>query len=131
MADVKGTVLVRPVKKTILMGTANGHFFNKAFQKHMRKALTNAGFGDPAGGKSRYAILPSVKSFSRANGGLTLALWCDAEVDGKLKLQGGGTAKSKNTVPDVKNQKDVQWALDGLAAGWAPNIVKVLKVFFK
>lgn len=131
MADHKRTVLVRPVQKTSQLGAANGLYFNKAFQKHMRKALKNAGFDSPTDGKSKFAIASHVKSYSRANGSLTLALWCDAEVNGKLKLQNGGTAKSKNTVPDVKNQKDVEWALDGLAAGWAPNIVRALKVFFK
>ena len=129
MSKLKRTVAIRTVE-TKKMNPANGAYFDKAFNKHTRAALQKAGYFPPVKGKSKYALRAWVDAFSHRDGNVSVVLKCNAEKDGQLMLQGWPTTENSGTAPGVKTQKDMEWALDELAKGFGPSVVKAFKPYF-
>jgi hypothetical protein len=126
--DLKKTVIIRKLNTDRIQGPGGEHF-NEKFQKYGRKALQAAGFFEPVNGKAKYAIGGSVTEFNRENEMVMVKLSCHAEQDDRMKPEWGKT-NSNGKVPDVKNEKDFLWALDGLAENFAPQVVGKFKGYF-
>lgn len=128
MANLKKTVIVRALNTAKISG-AGGKYFDEQFQKHARKALQAAGFFPPVEGKAKYGIGGFVKDYKREDQKVYVQLSCHAEEGDNIK-QDWGMTTSQGTVPDIKNEKDFLWALNGLAEGFAPKVVEKYKGYF-